>query len=87
MLHEYKRAVVSIREAILSASPPMMADSRKPAEPPKGMGVQIEVRRILSAVKRFADSFSRTWDLRDVGATATIVEVIVAKYGLDDVVF
>lgn len=66
LLHEDNQAVVSIPNAIVSAWRPIMAELQKLASLLKGMGLQIEARRIPSAVKRFANSLPRTWDPRDV---------------------
>lgn len=47
----------------------------------------MEARWLPSAVDRFADALSRTWDPRDARATQLVVESVRQEYGLDPDMF
>lgn len=87
LLHEDNQAVVCVLNAMVSASKEMMAELRKLDALMKAMGVRIEARWLPSAVNKFADALSRTWDPGDARATSKIVESVQKEYGLDGVAF
>lgn len=87
LLHEDNQAVVYILNAMVSASRPMMAELRKIEKLLRVLGVRIDSRWIPSAVNRFADSLSRTWDPGDIEATESVVRDLVEEHGLDAVAF
>ena len=51
------------------------------------LGVALEARWIPSAVNRFADALSRTWDPGDVEAARGIIDSVVEQHSLDAVAF
>lgn len=64
-LHKANMAVCYILNAKTSASKLMSAELRRLQAMMRLMGVQIEARSLPSAVNRFADALSRTWDPGD----------------------
>lgn len=85
LLHEDNRAVVYILNSMVSASRPMMAELRKLQALMSALGVKVDARWLPSAVNRFADALSRTWNPLDVRATATLVQSARDAYGMDAV--
>ena len=83
LVHEDNQAVVYVLNSMVSASQPMMAELRKLQALLVALGVRIEARWLPSAVNRYADSLSRTWDPGDVRATATLVRTAADAYSLD----
>jgi hypothetical protein len=59
LLHEDNQAVVSILNAMVSASRPMMAELRRLEVMLRALGVRIEARWRPSEVNRYADALSR----------------------------
>ena len=87
LLHEDNQAAVAILRAMVSASRPMMVKLRKPEVPIRVLGVKIEAKWLPSAVNRFADSFSRTWDPSDAKATYELLASIQGEFHFDHIVF
>lgn len=87
LLHEDNQAVVYVLNAMVSASPAMMVELRRLEKLLKALGVTIEARWLPSAVNKFADALSRTWDPGDAQATAALVQSVSAEYRLSEVVF
>lgn len=87
VLHEDNQAVVFIINAMVSASRPMMAELRKLRALLHALGIVIEACWIPSAVNRFSDMLSRTWDLGDVRASESLVASIRRHYHLGPDIF
>lgn len=87
LLHEDNQAVVCVLNAMVSASKAMMAEPRKLQVLLRVLGVTIEARWIPSAVNRYADALSRTWDPGDARATTTLLQSNRKEHHLDHVVF
>lgn len=87
LLHEDNQAVVFILNAMVSASAPMMTELRKLEVLMRALGVRVDARWLPSAVNRFADALSRTWDPGDARATAELVQSVASEYRLDHVAF
>lgn len=87
LLHEDNSAVVFILKFMVSASKPMMAELRRLQKMLVALGISIEARWIPSAVNRFADSISRTWDPGDLWVSRRIVKSIQEQHGLSKVLF
>ena len=87
LLHEDNQAVCYILNAMVSASKPMMAELRRLQVMLRTLGVHIEARWLPSAVNRFADALSQTWDPGDVRATEQLLMSIQEEHQLDSVVF
>lgn len=75
-LREDNQAVVSIINAMVSASKPMMTELRKLNVFLHELDIKLEARWIQTAVNRFADALSRTWNQGDVRASRTLVQTI-----------
>lgn len=84
LLHEDNQAVVYVLNSMVSASRPMMAELRKLQALMAALGVKIEARWLPSAVNRFADGLSRTWDPGDTGATSTLLRSAQDAYQLEE---
>ena len=82
LLHEDNQAVVYVLNAMVSASKEMMIELRKLEVLLKVLGARLEARWIPSAVNRFADTLSRTWDPRDARATDSLLHSIQNEYRL-----
>lgn len=82
LLQEDNQAVVYVINSIVSASRPMMAEVLL-----RVLGVRIDARWIPSAVNRYADSLSRTWDPGDVRVTAWLAASIQEERGIDEMAF
>jgi len=76
LLHEDNQAVVDALKAMVSASKPMMIELRRLEVLLRVLGIRIEARWIPSAVNRFVDSLSRTWDPGDAQASETLLASI-----------
>ena len=87
LLHEDNQAVVYILNAMVSASRDMMVELRKLEVVLRVLGVRLEARWIPSAVNKFADTLSRTWNPGDVRATDVLLRSIQTEYPLSHVVF
>ena len=87
LLHEDNRAVVSVINSMFSASKPMMAELRKLNDLLRVYNVTLDARWLPSAVNKFADSLSRTWDPGDVRVTEQVVHNLTNQYRLDHVAF
>lgn len=87
LLHEDNQAVVFILNAMVSTSPMMMDELRRLQVLLRALGVKIEARWLPSAVNRFADALSRTWDSADARDTDFLVNSICREYGLSHVAF
>ena len=87
LLHEDNQAVCFILSAMVSSSKPMMAELRRLYVMMRTLVVSIEARWLPSAVNRFADALSRTWDPGDVQATGNLLASIQDEHRLDSVVF
>lgn len=87
LLHEDNQAVVFVLNAMVSSSKPMMAELRKLEVLMRVQGVRLEARWIPSAVNKFADSLSRTWDPGDVRATESLSRSVLEEFRLDRVAF
>jgi hypothetical protein len=87
LLHEDNQAVAHILNAIVSASPPMMADLRRLQVMLREFGVRMEARRLPSAINRYADSLSRKWGPGDFRVTGELEQSLSNAYALGVVVF
>lgn len=87
LLHEDNQGVVYILNSMVSASKVMMAELRQLEVLMRVLGVKIEARWIPSAVNKFADALSRTWDPGDARATDALVSSIQKEFGLSHVAF
>lgn len=87
LVQEDNQAVVYVLKAMVSASGPMMVELRKLEVLLRVLGVMMEARWIPSAVNRFADALSRTWDPGDIWATVSVTKSIRDQYALDAVAF
>ena len=65
LLHEDSKPVLSVN-AIISAFEHMISELRKLHRLLQDNGIHIDAKWVLSAVNKFADSLSRTWDPSDV---------------------
>lgn len=83
LLHEDNSAVVHILNSMVSASPSMMSELRKLRMLLQGLGVRLEAKWIPSAVNRFADALSRTWDPGDIHASRHLTDSIARQFHLD----
>lgn len=79
--------MVYVLNAMVSASKPVMAELRGLQRMMAAPGVTIESRWLPSAVNRYADALSRTWDPGDARATGSFLGSIWREYHLDHVVF
>lgn len=68
--------------AMVFSSREMMVELRKLEVLLRVLGVSLEARWILSAVNRFAEALSRTWDPGDIAATTEILECVKEEFGL-----
>lgn len=87
LVHEDNQAVVSILNAMVSASKPMMAELRKLQKLLAVLQVRLDARWLPSAVNRFADSLSRTWSPSDVRASSRVLQAIQDQYAFDQPAF
>lgn len=62
LLHEDNQAVVHVLNSMVSASKPMIVEMRKLQVLLRSQGVNLESLWVPSAVNRFLDSLSSTWD-------------------------
>lgn len=76
LLHQDNQAVVHVVNAMVSASKPMMAELRKLQKTLQALGVQLHARWLPSAVNRFADALSRTWDPGDAQVSRRLLHSI-----------
>lgn len=83
LLHEDNQAVVSILNSMVSVSHPMMSELRNLCCLLHVLVVEFDVLWVPSAVNRFADSFSRTWDPGDARSSQDLVQSIRHHYRLD----
>lgn len=83
LVHEDNQAVVHILNAMVSSSPAMMSELRKLQKLLRVLGVQVESRWLPSAVNKYADSLSRTWDPGDTQASEQLVKDICRQYHFD----
>lgn len=60
-MQEENQAVVFVLNNMVSASLPMMVESRKLEVMLRAFGVRFEERWISNDVNRFADAFYQTW--------------------------
>lgn len=74
LLHDDNQAVIHVLNSMVSASKPMMVVIRRLDVILRVQGVWVEVQWIPSAVKRFAESLSRTWEPGDVRATQYLLD-------------
>lgn len=87
LVQEDNQAVVFVLNSMVSASRPMMVELRKLEVLLRALGVKLEARWIPSAVNRFADALSRTWDPGDIWATGAVISSVKEQYHLDTVAF
>ncbi|PXF49274.1 hypothetical protein BWQ96_00848 [Gracilariopsis chorda] len=83
LLHEDNQAGVYILNSMVSASPAMMAELRKLQKMLHALNVRLDARWIPSAVNRYADALSRTWDPGDVPVSQQLLASIQEHYHLD----
>ena len=81
------QAVCFILNAMVSSSKQMMAEPRRLHVMMRTLGVSIEARWLPSAVNRFADALSQTWDPGDVQTTRKLLASIQDEHRLESVVF
>jgi hypothetical protein len=67
LLWEDNQAVVAAINKLTSSSPVMVSELRRLQNVLERFGVQIAARWLPSAVNKYADRLSRTWNVRDVG--------------------
>lgn len=87
LVHQDNQAVVHVLNAMVSASRPMMAELRKLHAILRRLGVRLDARWLPSAVNRFADSLSRTWDPGDIQVSPRLSREIQVQYRLDPSAF
>lgn len=87
LVQEGNKAVIYVLNAMVSASRTMMVELRKLEVMLTVMGVRLEALWIPSAVNRFADALSRTWDPEDMMATEAMMKSIKEQDGLDEMPF
>lgn len=87
LLHYDNLAVLHILHATVSASKPIIAELGKLEAFLRVPVVKIEPQWIPSAVKKFAATFSRTWDTGDARATTRLAEFIRREHHFDRVAF
>lgn len=87
LLHEDNQVACFILNAILSASKAMMAELLRLQFMLRTLAVRTDARWLPSAVNRFADALSRTWDPGYVQATDQLAQSIQDEYQVDLVVF
>lgn len=87
LLHEDNQAVVTVLNAMVASSPALMSELRKLRAMLASCGVRIEARWIPSAVNRFADSLSQTWDPGDMRATESLLSSLQREYRIDRIAF
>ena len=80
LVHEDNQSVVSILNSMVSASKPMMAELRKLQRLLAVLSVRLDARWLPSAVNRYADALSRTWNPSDLQASAKLLEAIKEQY-------
>lgn len=83
LFHEDNQAVVYILNSMVSESPAMMSELRKLQKMSHASDVRLDARWIPSAVNRYADSLSRTWDPGDVRFSRLLLSSIQEHYQLD----
>lgn len=62
LVHEENQDAVLFLNLMVSASKPMMSELRKFEVLMRVQGLRLEARSIASAVNKFSDSLSRTWN-------------------------
>ena len=79
--------MVYVLKDMVSASKPLMEELRRLQRTMQVLGASIEARWLPSAVNRYADALSKTWDLEDMRATECLFSSIQEEYRLEYVVF
>lgn len=87
LVREDNQAVVAVLNAMVAASPAMMSELRKLRILLHAMGVELEARWLPTAVNKFADRLSRTWDPADVAVTEELIASMVEEHRVDEVAF
>lgn len=85
--HEDNQAVSQVLNSMVSASPSIMSDLRKLQKLLTSLRVNLDVRWVLLAVNRYADSLSRTWDPGGFQVSQTLLQSIQYHYLLDSSAF
>lgn len=73
--------------AMVASSPAMMRELRKHRVLLQALGVELQALWIPSAVNRFTDRLSRTWDPGDCRDTEALIDSIQSQYQLDEITF
>ena len=87
LLWEDNSAVVSAINRMVSKSPAMMSELRKLHRCLHHLGVHVSAQWLPSAVNRYADRLSRTWNVRDVSLNTWLLEELRRAYNLAPVPF
>ena len=87
LLWEDNSGVVSVINRMVSRSPAMMSEPRKLQRLLRSLDVHISAKWLPSAVNRYADKLSRTWNTQDVSLNHWLLEELARTYELTNVPF
>lgn len=83
LLQQENMAVVYAINAMVSSLPAMIAELRKLQAALSALNVHLDAKWLPSAVNRFADAPSQTWDPGDVRVSQHLLSTIAEQYRFD----